>query len=49
MAPITAAAPDMSVFIVSMPSAVLSDRPPESNVMPLPTRATMPVARPGGV
>ena len=43
----TAAAPDMSVFIVSMPSAVLIDRPPESNVMPLPTRATVPRA-PGG-
>ena len=45
----TAAAPDMSVFIVSMPSAVLSDRPPESKVMPLPTRATVPVALPLGV
>ena len=44
----TAAAPDMSVFIVSMPSAVLIDRPPLSNVMPLPTNAS--VARaPGGL
>ena len=43
----TAAAPDMSVFIVSIPSAVLIDRPPESKVMPLPTRATVPRA-PGG-
>ena len=40
----TAAAPDLSVFIVSMPSAVLSDRPPESKVIPLPTRAIVPVA-----
>ncbi len=38
-APSTAAAPPMSVFMVSMPVAVLSDRPPESKVMPLPTRA----------
>ena len=43
----TAAAPDMSVFMVSMPSAVLSERPPESKVMPLPTRAIVPRA-PGG-
>ncbi len=49
IAPMTAAAPDMSVFIVSMPSAVLSDRPPESKVMPFPTRATVPVALPLGV
>ena len=49
IAPMTAAAPDMSVFIVSMPSAVLSDSPPESKVMPLPTRATVPVALPLGV
>ena len=47
MAPSTAAAPDLSVFIVSMPSAVLIDRPPESNVIPLPTRARVAVA-PGG-
>jgi hypothetical protein len=36
----TAAPPDMSHFIVSMPSLGLSDRPPESNVTPLPTSAT---------
>ena len=36
----TAAAPLMSVFIVTMPSAVLSDSPPESKVMPLPTSTT---------
>ena len=35
----TAAAPDMSHFIVSMPSEGLSDSPPESKVTPLPTRA----------
>ena len=33
-------APAMSVFIVSMPPAVLSDRPPESNTTPLPTSAS---------
>ena len=47
MAANTAAAPDMSVFIVSMPSAVFSDRPPESNTMPLPTMAKNALA-PGG-
>ncbi len=36
----TAAAPAMSVFMSSMPSLVLSDRPPESKVTPLPTRTT---------
>ena len=41
IAAITAAAPDMSVFIVSMPPAVLSDRPPESNTTPLPTSASV--------
>ena len=40
IAAITAAPPDMSVFIVSMPPAVLSDRPPESNTTPLPTSAS---------
>ena len=35
----TAAAPAMSDFIVVMPPAVLMVRPPESKVMPLPTRA----------
>ena len=40
MAAITAAAPAMSVFMSSIPCAVLSDRPPESKVMALPTSAT---------
>ena len=40
MAPSTIAAPLMSVFIVVIPSAVLSDSPPESKVMPLPTSTT---------
>ena len=40
----TAAAPDMSVFMVSIESAGLSDSPPESKVMPLPTSTTSPVA-----
>ena len=40
----TAAAPDMSVFIVFIESAGLSDSPPESKVMPLPTRTTSPAA-----
>ena len=35
----TAAPPDMSHFIVSIESEGLSDRPPESNVTPLPTNA----------
>ena len=34
----TAAAPPMSAFIHSIAVGGLSDRPPESNVMPLPTR-----------
>jgi hypothetical protein len=34
------AAPDMSVFIPSMPSTGLTCRPPVSNVMPLPTSTT---------
>ena len=33
------AAPPMSIFIVSMPAASLSERPPESNAMPLPVSA----------
>ncbi len=33
----TAAAPPMSDFIVIIDAGGLSDRPPESNVMPLPT------------
>ena len=44
----TAAAPAMSVFMSSMPSLVFSDRPPESNVTPLPTM-TMRRRAPGGV
>src|SRR5664280_2724667 len=40
IAPSTAAPPLMSVFIAIMPSAVFSDRPPESKVMPLPTSTT---------
>ena len=42
MAASTAAAPDMSVFIVSMPLDVFSDSPPESKTTPLPTNATEP-------
>ena len=40
MMPSTAAAPDMSSFMRSMPSALLRSRPPESKVMPLPMTAT---------
>ena len=40
----TAAAPLMSHFIVSMDFGGLSERPPESNVIPLPTNATVLVA-----
>src|ERR1700749_4426104 len=40
----TAAAPLMSHFIVSMDFGGLSDRPPESKVMPFPTKATVFVA-----
>ncbi len=47
IAPITAAAPPMSVFIVSMPEPVLSESPPESKTTPLPTRATVPRAPTG--
>ena len=47
IAAITAAAPPMSVFIVSMPAPVLSERPPESNTTPLPTSAIEPLARGG--
>src|SRR5699024_1668300 len=36
----TAAAPAMSLVIWSMPAAGLIEMPPESNVTPLPTRAT---------
>ena len=38
MAAATAAPPDMSSFMRSMPSAGLIEMPPESNVTPLPTR-----------
>ena len=38
----------MSIFIVSMPVAGLMDSPPESKVIPLPTRARNPSASPGG-
>ena len=47
-APSTAAAPAMSTFMYSMPVDGFSDRPPESNVMPLPTNAAVRVAS-GGV
>ncbi len=36
----TAAAPDMSVFMVVMDVAGFNDRPPESKVIPLPTSTT---------
>lgn len=38
--PSTEAAPHMSYFISSMPSPGLSEMPPVSNVMPLPTSTT---------
>ncbi len=41
----TAAAPPMSDFIHSMAGGGLSEIPPESNVMPLPTRWTVARAR----
>src|SRR5438477_611579 len=47
IAAITAAAPDMSVFIVSIPPAVLSDKPPESKTTPFPTNASVPRGRVG--
>ncbi len=40
IAPITAAPAAMSVFMVFMPSVGFSDRPPLSNVMPLPISTT---------
>ena len=40
MTAITAPPPAMSVFISFMPSVGLSDSPPLSNVMPLPTSTT---------
>src|SRR5215831_11228422 len=47
MAPSTAAAPPMSAFIVSMAFAGLRDRPPESNVIPLPASTSV-FSAPGG-
>jgi hypothetical protein len=43
----TAAPPAMSVFMATMPSFGLSDSPPLSNVMPLPTRTVWPCAPSG--
>ena len=43
-APSTAAAPLISAFMVSMPFGVFSDSPPESKVIPLPTKTTVLVA-----
>ncbi|MCY1529762.1 hypothetical protein D9M68_649270 [compost metagenome] len=40
MVPSTEAAPHMSYFISSMPSPGLSEMPPVSKVMPLPTSTT---------
>jgi len=40
-APSTAAAPPMSDFIQSIASVGLSEMPPVSNVMPLPTSASV--------
>ena len=37
----TAAAPPMSLFMSSIDADGLSDRPPESKVIPLPTSATL--------
>ncbi|TMC12241.1 MAG: hypothetical protein E6J41_03515 [Chloroflexi bacterium] len=42
----TAAAPPMSPRIRTIPSAVFSDRPPLSNVIPLPTSARLSPPRP---
>ena len=41
IAPMIAAAPPMSDFIVSIDFGGFSDSPPESNVMPLPTKTTV--------
>ena len=46
IAAMIAAAPPMSDFIHSIAAAGLSDRPPESKVMPLPTSARCGVPRP---
>ena len=48
IAPMTAAAPPMSIFIHSMPSKDLRLRPPVSKVMPLPTRWTTARGVPAG-
>ena len=47
MAPNTAAAPAMSVFMVSMAEAGLMLNPPESKVIPLPTNTANARARSG--
>ena len=49
MVEITAAAPDISSFMVSIFFAPLSERPPLSNVTPLPTRTTCFLGRCGGL
>ena len=41
IAPMIAAAPPMSDFMVSMDFGGFSESPPESNVMPLPTNTTV--------
>ncbi len=48
MAATTAAAPPMSFFMPNMAVPGLMERPPESNVRPLPTRATLPRGLPSG-
>ena len=48
MAASTAPAPDMSFFMVAwVPSAGLRLMPPESYMIPLPTRVRWPVVAPG--
>ena len=49
MAPTTAAAPPMSIFMSFIPCLVFMDRPPASKVSPLPTRASVPLGRSFGV
>ena len=49
MAAITAAPPAMSSFMVSIDFDGLSDRPPESKVMPLPISATFFFGLPAGL
>jgi hypothetical protein len=43
----TDAAPAMSLVMWSMPAAGLIEIPPESNVIPLPTSATLALGRAG--